>query len=125
MSTAVATVRVHPDKDEKDFDAVATFLSQYMDMRAPTPSVKFASIGQTRPAKQQKINASQGIFKGKIELKKPFREECDSMLTAQSQQLCELQKKAVFIKDKKTPESSRALEDRIAALKAKTDNRSN
>ena len=42
------------------------------------------------------------------------------MLMAQHQQLYELQKKARLIKGKKTPESSRALEARVAALEAKT-----
>ena len=47
------------------------------------------------------------------------------MLTTQHQQLYKLQKKAGLIKGKKTPESSRALEIRVAALKAKIDNSSN
>ena len=51
LPTAVATVRVHPDKDEKNFDAVVAFLTQYIDKRAPTASVKVASVGQNRPAK--------------------------------------------------------------------------
>ena len=37
----------------------------------------------------------------------------------------ELQKKAGLIKGKKTPNNSRALEARVAALEAKTDNCSN
>ena len=53
LSTAVVTVRVHPDRYEKDFDAVVTFLTQYIDKKAPTPSVKFASVTQTRSAKRQ------------------------------------------------------------------------
>ena len=51
LSEAVSTVRVHPDKCKKDFDAVITFLTQYINKQAPTPSVKVASVGQTRPAK--------------------------------------------------------------------------
>ena len=47
------------------------------------------------------------------------------MSTAPHQQLHELQKKARLIKGKKTPESSRALETRVAALEAKTDNSRN
>ena len=47
------------------------------------------------------------------------------MLTAQCHQLHELQKKAELIKGKKTPESSRALEARVAMLEAKTENSSN
>ena len=66
MSTAVAAVRVHPDKYEKDFDAVVTFLTQCIDTRAPTPSVKVASVGQNRPAKQQRTSATHVTFKGKI-----------------------------------------------------------
>ena len=31
LSTAVAAVRAHTDKYEKDFDAVVTFLTQYID----------------------------------------------------------------------------------------------
>ena len=41
---------------------------------------------------------------------------------AQLQQLYVLQKKARLIKGKKTPESSRAFEARLAMLEAKTDN---
>ena len=50
MSTAVAAVRAHPDRYEKDFDAVVTFFTQYIDKKAPTPSVKVASVTQTRSA---------------------------------------------------------------------------
>ena len=46
LSTPVATVRAHPDRYNKDFDAVVTFLSQYIDKKAPT------SVTQTRPAKR-------------------------------------------------------------------------
>ena len=52
LSIAVAAVRAHPDRYEKDFDAVITFLSQYIDRKTPTLSVKVASITQTRPAKR-------------------------------------------------------------------------
>ena len=47
FSTAVTTVRVHPDKYEKNFGAAVTFLTQYIDKKAPTSSVKVASINQT------------------------------------------------------------------------------
>ena len=47
MSTAVAAVRVHPEKYKKDFNAVVTFLIQHIDKRAPTLSVKVASVTQT------------------------------------------------------------------------------
>ena len=109
LSTAVTAVRAHPDKYQKDFNAVVAFLTQYIDKRAPTLSVKVASVTQTRTAKGQKTSATHGIFKGTIKLKKYSREEYDSMSMAQHQQLFELQKKARLIKLKKTPESSRAL----------------
>ena len=44
------------------------------------------------------------------------------MLTAQHQQLYELWKKAGLVKGKNTPESSRALEARLATLEANTYN---
>ena len=75
MSIAVTTVRVHPDKYEKDFDTVVSFLTQYINKRALTPSVKVVSVGQTRPAKLQMISTSCGTFRGKMELNKYSREE--------------------------------------------------
>ena len=51
MSTAVATVRAHPDKYKKDFDAVVAFFGQYINNKAPNPHVKVASLGQNRPIK--------------------------------------------------------------------------
>ena len=113
MSTAVATVRVHPDKYEKDFDAFVAFLTQYIYKKAPTLSVKVASVPQTRSAKWKKTSASCGTFKGNIEFKK----------FSKHQQLYELQKKAGLIKSKKIPKSRRALEARVALLEAKTGNR--
>ena len=71
MSTAVATVNTHPEKYEKNFEAVA----QYIDKRAPTLNVKVESVTQTRPVKWQKISTSRGPFKGKMKLKKYSREE--------------------------------------------------
>ena len=47
------------------------------------------------------------------------------MSMAQYQQLYKLQKKAILIKGKKTLESSRASEARVAALEAKTESGSN
>ena len=47
------------------------------------------------------------------------------MSVAQCQQLYELQKRARLMKGKKTPESSRALEARVATLEAKSENSSN
>ena len=122
MSTVVTTVRRHPDKYEKDFDAVVAFLTHYIDKRVPTPSMKVASVGQNKLAKWQQTTTTHGTFKGKIELKKYFREEYDAMLMAQHQQLYELWKIAKLIKGKKTQESSKALEARVATLEAKTDN---
>ena len=58
LSIAVATVSAHPDKYEKDVDAVVAFLTQYIDKRAPKPSVKVASAGQNRPANWQKTIAT-------------------------------------------------------------------
>ena len=58
-------------------------------------------------------------------MKKYSKDEYDSMSTAQHQQLYELWKKARIIKGKKTPESSRALEARVAPLKANKENSSN
>ena len=49
MSTAVATVRAHPDKYKKDFDTVVAFLTQYVDRKAPTLSVKVASVLENPP----------------------------------------------------------------------------
>ena len=114
MSTAVATVRAHPDKYKKDFNAVVAFLTQYIDKRV-----------QTRPSKQQNTKVNLGTFKRKIKLKKYSREEHNSMLMAQHQQLYEHWKKAGLIKDKKIPESSRALEARASMIVAKKDNSSN
>ena len=87
--------------------------------------MKVASVGQSRPAKKQKPTTTHGTFNENIELKKYSREEYDSMLTEQRQQLYQLQKKAVLIKGKKTQESSRALEARVAVLETKSENRSN
>ena len=119
MSTAVTIVRVHPDKYEKDFDTVVAFLTQYINKRAPTSSMKVAFVGQNRPAKRQKTIGTHGTFNGKIELKKYSREEYDSMSMAQHQQLHEIWKKAGLIKDKKTQKTSRALKARAAMLEEK------
>ena len=116
MSTAVATVRVHPNKYEKDLDALVAFLTQNIDKRSPTSSMKVTSVAQNSPAKQQKTSASHGTFKGKIEVKKYSREEYNSMLTTQCQQLYKFQEKDGFIKGMKTPESGRALEARVVAF---------
>ena len=77
-------------KHKKDFNAVNANLAQYTDKRVPTPSMKFASVGQNRPAKWQKTSTTHGAFKGKVEFKKYSREEHDSMSTAQCHPLYEL-----------------------------------
>ena len=82
LPVVIVIVRVHPNKYENNFDAVVTYLSQYIDKRGPTPSVKVASITQTRPAKRQKILAAYDTFQGKIELKKYIREKCVLMSMA-------------------------------------------
>ena len=125
MSTAVAAVRAYPDKYEKDFDAVVAFLSQYIDRKAPTLIVKVASVTHTRPAKRQKTSTNHGTFTGKIELKKYLQEDYDSKSVVQHQQLYELWKRAMLIKGKKTQESNRALEARVAMVEAKSENSSN
>ena len=52
-------------------------------------------------------------------MKKYSREKYDPMLEAEHQQLFELQYKTGVIKCKKTPENSRALEDRVLHMKIK------
>ena len=53
LSKAVDAVRAHLDKYEKDFHVLVVFLTQYINKREPKLNVKFASVGQTRPAKWQ------------------------------------------------------------------------
>ena len=77
LSTAVIAVRAHPEKYKRDFDALVTFITQYINKRAPTPSVKIASIGHNRPAKWQRTSTTHCTFKRKIELKKYSRKEYD------------------------------------------------
>ena len=86
MSTAVVTVRAHPDKYKKDFDAVVAFLTLYTNERSPTPSVRVSRVMQARPAKWQKTDASYDTFRGKIELMKNSREKYDLMSMAQHKQ---------------------------------------
>ena len=85
LSIVVAILRAYLGMHEKDFNAVVTFLTQYINKRAPTMSVKVASVGQTMPTKRQKTNVSSGTFKRKIYLKKNFRQEYNSMSTAHYQ----------------------------------------
>ena len=107
---------MHQDKYKKNFDTVVAFIPHYIDKRAPTPSVKVASVHQTRPAERQKTSSAHGTFKGKIKLKKYSREEFGIMSMVQHQQLYELQKQARHIKGTKTPQNSSALEARVALL---------
>ena len=58
-------------------------------------------------------------------MKQYSRDEYDSMYMTKHQHLYELWKKARLIKGKKTPESSRALEARVAILEAKANKSSN
>ena len=104
MSTALATVRAQPDKYEKDFDTVVTFLTQYINKRGLIPSVKVVSIAQTSLAKWQKTIATCDTFK--------------RMTTAQHHLLYKLWQKAGLFKGMKTPESSKALETRVTVLEA-------
>ena len=66
-STVTAVVKAHPDKYEKDFDSIVTFLTQYIDKQGPKPSMEIVSVIQTRPAKQQKTSIAHDTFKGKSE----------------------------------------------------------
>ena len=75
-------IQAHQDKYKKDFNAVVAFLTQYINKKVPTLSVKVASMAQTRPAKQQKTSKTCDTFKGKIELRNYSREEYDSMSMA-------------------------------------------
>ena len=67
--SAVITVRAHADKYEKDFYTVVAFLTQYINKRASSLSVKVASFSQIRPAKWQVTHENHGTFKGKVESK--------------------------------------------------------
>ena len=79
LSTAAATVRAYLDMYEKDFNAVVSFFIQYINKRAPTLSVRAASVPKTKPAKWQKTNSSHGTLNGYIGLKKHSRKVYDSM----------------------------------------------
>ena len=90
-----------------------------INKKGPTPSIKVASVAQTRPAKRQKTSTRHSTFKDKIKLKKYSREEYDSMVTA-SGKLYKLWKKSRLIKCKNTSENSEALEAGLAAHEGKT-----
>ena len=51
LFTVVASTKAHTDNYEKNFNAVVTFLTQYIDKHRLTPAVKVISIVQIRPAK--------------------------------------------------------------------------
>ena len=44
FSKAVTKVRTHPDKYAKEFDAVVTFLTYYLNKRGLTLSIKLATV---------------------------------------------------------------------------------
>ena len=115
----VLDVTSYPQQSMQSGCTKVTFLTQYIDKRAPTVSVKVTSIMQTRPAKQQKTNTRCGAIKGKIQLKKYAGVDYDSISMGQHQQLYKLWKKTGLIKGKKTPESGRALEARVASFMQK------
>ena len=125
LSMAVAAVRTHPDRYDTDFGTILALLSQYIDKKTPTLSVKVLSVTETSPVKRLKTSAHRCTFREKIELKKYYREEYDSISALQRQQLYELQKRARLIRGKKTPEGKRGSEARVAMMEAKSENSSN
>ena len=62
LSTAVAIVKAHPDRYEKDFDTLVTYLSQYVEKLRPIMSVNVVSVTQSRPAKRQKTSEAHGTL---------------------------------------------------------------
>ena len=44
LYTVATTVRAHPDKHEKDFETIFTYLSQYIDERGPKPIVELCQL---------------------------------------------------------------------------------
>ena len=56
MSKEIAKAREHPNKYKNNFDAVVTYHLEYIDKQGQTPSVKVASIVQTRSTKRQKTS---------------------------------------------------------------------
>ena len=63
-------VKAHPDKYEKDVDAVVAYLLQYVEKQGPTTSVEVASVVQSGPSNWQAASEAHGTFKEKIKLKK-------------------------------------------------------
>ena len=66
LSTAVATVRAHPEKYEKNFNAVIAFFNQYIEKKAPKPSVKITSVGQNRLTKCKRQALPMVLSKEKL-----------------------------------------------------------
>ena len=64
--SAVATVRAHMNKYQKDFDAVVIFHTQYIDKKAPTLSVKATSVTQTKPAKCRRSAQVAALLKERL-----------------------------------------------------------
>ena len=124
LSIAFATVRAHPDKNKNDFDAVVTVLTKYIDKGAPTPSMKVASVTQTRPAKWQKTSTTCNNFKGKIEQRIIPGRSMTQCLQHSVNRCMSYGKMPDTFKGKNTSESSRYLKARAAALKAKAENSS-
>ena len=50
-------------KRVKDFDAIITLLTQYIEEPGPVPSMKIVSVAQTTCAKWQKTSTNNGTFK--------------------------------------------------------------
>ena len=72
-STVIVTARSHPDKCEKDFNAVVTYLLQCIEKGRPIPSIMVVSITQTRPVERQKIREANDTFKGQNDVKEYSR----------------------------------------------------
>ena len=70
LSTAVAAARVHPNKHEKNFDAVVAFLTQYINKRGPTPSVSLPLSLRPDLPSGRKMALDMALSKEKGKLKK-------------------------------------------------------
>ena len=67
-STEGITVKAHPDRYEKEIDAVVAYLSQYVKKWQPTMSVEVSSIAQGWPNKIQKNSETFSTIRGRSEL---------------------------------------------------------
>ena len=63
LFTMFATVMAHPVNNERNFDAVIAYLSQFIKKQGPTLSIMVASITQTRPKKRLKTSVSLPVRK--------------------------------------------------------------